>query len=134
MSIQGGCLCGEIRYEISGDLQMTGVCHCKNCQKQAGSAFSILFAITNEQLEMNGDLKTYNDTSDSGNDVHRNFCGHCGSPVTTTVPAQAEMTFVKAGTLDDTSILNPDTHYWTKSAQKWVNIDSDATKFEANPS
>ncbi|MEC8526956.1 MAG: aldehyde-activating protein, partial [Pseudomonadota bacterium] len=40
MKKTGGCLCGQVRYETKADPLMTGVCHCKNCQKQAGSAFS----------------------------------------------------------------------------------------------
>ena len=40
MKKTGGCLCGQVRYETKAEPMMTGVCHCKNCQKQAGSAFS----------------------------------------------------------------------------------------------
>ena len=41
-SVTGGCLCGNVRYECRGDELMVAVCHCRNCQKQAGSAFSVI--------------------------------------------------------------------------------------------
>jgi len=42
MSLTGQCLCGIITYELKNPPEMTRVCHCKNCQRQAGSAFSLL--------------------------------------------------------------------------------------------
>ena len=41
MSQTGRCLCGQITYEISGDLIATAVCHCDHCQRQSGGAFSV---------------------------------------------------------------------------------------------
>lgn len=133
MTMTGQCLCGTVSYKIEGDMQLCGVCHCKNCQRQAGSAYSVLFGLSSDQIEVSGDLKTYVDTADSGNVVNRHFCDTCGSPVLTTVPTQPGMTFVKAGTLDDTSVLKPSVHFWTGSAQEWVDIDENIPQIEGNP-
>ena len=129
----GRCLCGAVSYAIEGDLQMTGVCHCKNCQRQAGSAYSVLFAIADDQIAIDGSLTTYEDTADSGNVSHRHFCGTCGSPVKTSLPGQPGVTFIKAGTLDDTSALDPQVHFWTDSAQAWVDIDPAVAQMPGNP-
>ena len=43
--IVGGCLCGKVRYASTADPVMTAVCHCKDCQKQAGTAFSVIVAV-----------------------------------------------------------------------------------------
>jgi hypothetical protein len=51
MKKTGGCLCGQIRYETKAEPMMTGVCHCKNCQKQGGSAFSTLAAFQKADIE-----------------------------------------------------------------------------------
>ena len=129
----GQCLCGAVSYKIEGDLQMCGVCHCKNCQRQAGSSYSVLFGVADDQIEINGDLTTYDDHADSGNVVHRHFCGTCGSPVKTSLPTQPGMTYIKAGTLDDTSVLHPQIHFWTGSKQSWVEIDPNVPQMEGNP-
>ena len=50
MTATGQCLCGEIKYELAAAPTMTGVCHCKNCQRQAGSAFSTLAGGNQDRL------------------------------------------------------------------------------------
>ena len=133
MTMTGQCLCGAVSYKIEGDMQMCGVCHCKNCQRQAGSSYSVLFGVTDDQIEISGALTTYDDHADSGNVVHRHFCGICGSPVKTSIPTQPDMTYIKAGTLDDTSMLDPQIHFWTGSKQRWVEIDKNVPQIEGNP-
>ena len=124
MTTHGGhCLCGEIAYEFDGDPLMSGVCHCKNCQRQAGTAFSVLAGVASANFRLTkGELKVYEDTGDSGNKVLRKFCGNCGSPIVSALSGQADTVYIKAGTLDDTSILNPAFHIWCDSAQHWVTI------------
>ncbi|MDM8010525.1 MAG: GFA family protein [Parasphingorhabdus sp.] len=133
MTMTGRCLCGAVSYEIEGDMQMCGVCHCKNCQRQAGSSYSVLFAVADDQSKIIGDLTVYEDRSESGNIVHRHFCGTCGSPVKTSLPTQPGMTYIKAGTLDDTSVLKPQVHFWTDSKQNWVTVDENITQIHGNP-
>lgn len=133
MALTGGCLCGQARYTVESEPLFTGVCHCKNCQRQAGSAFSILIGVPKAAVTLTGNLKTFVDTADSGEPVHRQFCETCGSPLFSLVPAQPDMTFIKAGTLDDTSILKPESHFWCDSAQPWFEIDESIQTFAKNP-
>ncbi len=128
----GGCLCGNIRYEVDGDPVATAVCHCRNCQKQAGSALSIIAVFPRAALTLSGDLKVFEDQGTSGQTVYRQFCPECGSPVLTDTPGarEADIIFIKAGTLDDVSDLKPTTHYWTKSAQPWIPLPGDAELLE----
>jgi hypothetical protein len=104
---------------------MTGVCHCKNCQRQAGSAYSTLAGVPKSQFALKqGELKLFLDTDTaSGNTVSRYFCGNCGSPIYSAIPDQPEMVFVKTGTLDDTSTFAPQFHAWCDSKQDWVTLD-----------
>lgn len=122
MAQTGGCLCGKVRYSIAGDPTVCLTCHCKNCQKQAGSLLSIIIGVPGSALEIEGEVKTYNDTGDSGAIVRRQFCDTCGSPNFTRVDHAGEMIFIKAGTLDDTSSLKPQFHCYTKSKQDWIDL------------
>ena len=129
MTRTGGCLCGAVRYTTSWPPLMVGTCHCKHCQRQAGSAFSILVAVPRDGLTFEGTLTQYDDDSASGNPVYRKFCGTCGSPVFTETPggdAQGMM-FIKAGTLDESKDLIPTVHFWTSSAQDWVILPDGGT-------
>lgn len=126
MSAKGGCLCGAIQYEIDPEPQMAVVCHCRNCQRQAGSAFSTIVGTSEDQFRFTaGEPKEYVDTdTDSGNTVRRFFCGNCGSPIYSALDAQPGAIYVKSGTLDDTSNFQPQAHVWCDTKQGWVKIDS----------
>ena len=113
---EGGCLCGAVRYSISGEPLVTAVCHCTHCQKQGGSAFSVVAVVTDAQYSQSGETRVYADRGDSGKGVERHFCGNCGSPIVSLVEAMPGLTMVKAGTLDDPRGLNPTQEVWCGSA------------------
>jgi hypothetical protein len=129
----GGCLCGAVRYEISGEPAMQAICHCSHCQKQAGSAFSTIVGVPEAALTITAGAPTsYLDHGESGKAVERQFCETCGSPLFSIVEGAPGMTFVKSGTLDDSSFFQPTMQFWTRSKQNWVDI-GDVAAFEANP-
>jgi hypothetical protein len=131
----GGCLCGGVRYEFEAEPLFTAVCHCRNCQKQAGSAFSIVVAIPAGALKITGDSLThYKDMGDdSGQPVLRWFCRGCGSPIKSDLSSVPGVEFVKAGTLDDVGWLAPTVEVWCDSAQPWIRIESPMQEFSRNP-
>ena len=106
--IQGGCLCGEVRYQSDAEPVMTAICQCTHCQRQSGSAFSVNVGIPKGSLKFtHGAPATYEDKGSSGLPVHRMFCGKCGSPIFSSVEATPNLDWLKSGTLDDTSWLQP---------------------------
>ncbi len=131
--IVGGCLCGNIRYTCEAEPMMMAICHCKNCQKQTSTSFSILVAVPKGALNIEGELSAYNDQGSSGQAVIRKFCGKCGSPILSDVAALPTMDFLKAGTLDDTSWLKPEAQLWCDSAQSWLKLDADIAQMAQNP-
>ena len=124
MSISGQCLCGEVKYEIANAPAVTGVCHCKNCQRQAGSAFSTIAGVPKAEFSLTaGEPKLYQDSdTKSGNSVQRFFCGNCGSPIYSGLSANPDTIYLKTGTLDDTSEFQPQFHVWCDTKQNWVEI------------
>jgi hypothetical protein len=130
---QGGCLCGKIRYTLEGSVLGEAVCHCRNCQRQTGSAFSVLIAIAAKSLKLTGEPARFVDRGDSGNEVFRFFCRDCGSPIYTELPQRSKVVFIKAGTLDDTSHLAPKTNVWCDSAWPVTLFSQDAIRVPRNP-
>jgi hypothetical protein len=116
-----------------GEPVLTAVCHCKNCQKQTGTSFSVIISVPSLALSVKGTLKTFDDTCDGEKPVHRNFCPDCGSPVTSIIEARPGLSFIKAGTLDDASWLKPTVEIWCGSAQPWVSLVGDRQKFAKAP-
>jgi len=134
MHISGACLCGGVRYTCDADPVLTLLCHCKHCQRTGGAAYSVDVAVPRAALKINGTLASYHDQGDdSGLPVLRQFCPACGSPIVSDVGATADLLWIKAGTLDDTSWLKPQMNIWTDSAQPWVAIDNGLPHFGRNP-
>ena len=129
----GGCLCGKVRYSVNADPAIVVVCHCKNCQKQTGTAFSVVVGVPKSTISIQGNLKTFHDTGDSGQPVDRNFCPECGSPIISDVAVMPELRLIKAGTLDDTSWLDPKMHVYCDSAEQWTSIPEGSQKFGKMP-
>jgi hypothetical protein len=135
MKIQGGCLCGAVRYRSDAEPLRTAICHCKNCQRQTGTAFSVIVAVARESLVMEGSQPdVYTDVGSSGLPVLRMFCARCGSPILSRVAATPTMDWIKAGTLDDTSWLQPQANIWWDSAQPWVQMSDEIPRLARNPS
>ena len=133
MEKRGGCLCGRVRYRVHGEPAGNFLCHCKNCQKQSGSAFSINEIYPKTQFEHEGALSSYTDTSKSGNPILRHFCTNCGSPVFSTVPRLPDIIVLKVGTLDDNSTFVPAAEVWCASKQDWVDFETHYPAFPENP-
>lgn len=128
----GHCLCGAVTYEIEGDLIATAVCHCDNCQRQSGGAFSVNLVVLQSQLTISGTLQTYENTSADGSEVfvRRRFCGTCGSPIVSEMTTPAGVVAVKAGTLDDRSDVRPMAEVWCVDKQPWVELPGMAVSLD----
>ena len=74
-----------------------------------------------------GVLKEFLTTADSGRAKTCAFCPDCGVRIYNATPA---LMAIKAGTLDDTSWLKPDAHYWTKRKQPWTPLSTDIPCFD----
>ena len=76
----GGCLCGEVRFQAIGEPEVAAVCHCRYCQLRTGSAFGISIYLKSENLKISSArLKSYTFTSESGKVLTYKFCDNCGT-------------------------------------------------------
>jgi hypothetical protein len=124
MTQTGHCQCGQITYELTGDLIATAVCHCDHCQRQSGAAFSVNLIVHESQMAVSGDLSTFEDRGEHGDAVYvyRRFCGQCGTPIFSAMVEPAGILAVKAGTLDDKSGVKPTVEVWCDHKQPWVEL------------
>ena len=131
--ITGGCLCGKVRYSTSAEPVFAAACHCHDCQKSTGSAFAVGIGFPKDALSVQGELKTYHGRGDSGREVVRQFCPHCGSNVITEVEAAPGMSIVQGGTFDDADRVRPSMEIYCTSAQPWVALGGDLKRFPRYP-
>jgi hypothetical protein len=84
-------------------------------------------------MSIDGKVGTFCGTGDSGEVVKRIFCPECGSPIFTEAASIPDVVFIKAGTLDDTSWLDPKTHIYCESKARWTSIPEDSQQFARMP-
>jgi hypothetical protein len=127
-NLDGSCLCGQVTYGCAADALATAVCHCTECQKQTGTAFSVIVAVPRDAFHVEGEsLASFTTVgTDTGKEVARQFCRECGSPIVSFSDGLPELALIKAGTLEDTSWLEPTMDVWCDSAQPWVPLESHA--------
>jgi hypothetical protein len=130
--IKGSCRCGRITYASSAEPIFVGVCHCKSCQKSTGTAYATVVAVPTESMSVSGTTTRFDDVGDSGLATHRDFCPACGSTVTQSADAMADVTMIPAGTLDDPSEMRPAMQIYCDSALAWATI-ADIQSFPKMP-
>ena len=131
--ISGKCQCGQITYEINKDPLFVGVCHCKECQKLSASAFSMTMLLSHDAINFKGELKIWERPTDSGNINRAFFCSNCGNRIYHINPEHPDVIKLKPGTLDSTSWLQPQAHFWVSQKQHWVTIEDGIDQHETQP-
>ena len=125
----GGCECGDIRYEFRSEPLTCYTCHCTECQKRSGSAFTTAVAIpTDKLLVTRGEVGNYNFGK---GDIK--LCLRCGTHLWGVADVLPECAMVRVGTLDDATWVAPVTHIWTDSALSWVELGNKLTRFPRQP-
>lgn len=125
----GGCLCGEIRFEFSGNMDMGFFCHCLDCQKANGSSYTSGFLVPKEALRMvQGTVKGYSKKSDEGTELTREFCPTCGSGLFTVLEKYPDMVVIKTGSLDDPGDFKPKRHLFSRSERPWARVEDGAER------
>jgi hypothetical protein len=132
-TVTGGCLCRAVRYRITAAPIVTRMCWCRDCQYFAAGNSSVNVCFPSNAIEIEGKLTDYRSVADSGNVMHRRFCPSCGTPMFSEAESRPHLIFVRAGTLDDTSLANPSMNIWTSSAPQWACLDPKLPKVEKQP-
>lgn len=131
-ALEGGCACGSVRYRLASPPMFVHCCHCRDCQRQTGSAFVLNALIETDRLTiLSGDPKPVAMPTDSGR-PHRIFrCPDCQTAVWSEYGGLSQLRFVRVGTLDEPAALPPDIHIYTRSKLPWVNLPAGIPATEA---
>jgi hypothetical protein len=131
-SFEGGCSCGAVRYRLASRPMFVHCCHCRDCQRQTGSAFVLNALIeANRVTPLAGEPVPVGVPTDSGrpHDIYR--CPTCQIAVWSVYGGRTAIRFVRVGTLDEPAAFLPDIHIYTRSKQPWVTLPAGVPAFEA---
>jgi hypothetical protein len=113
----GGCLCGSVRYEVSGELRELCYCHCNSCRRAAGAPMVPWGTVASVQWRLTrGQLAQFR----SSLPVLRGFCAACGTSLTYRNEAHPAEIDVALATLDDAARFAPQVHLWVADKLPWV--------------
>lgn len=118
--MEGQCLCGAVRYVSKTQPIAVVVCHCINCRRQSGSAFSVNALVPEDGYSQTGETRIFIDEGESGMAVSRHFCGTCGTPVLTRAAAMPGFMAIKVGTLNNPENVMPAQEIYCRSALPWL--------------
>jgi hypothetical protein len=134
MTIEGGCRCGAVRYEIAtDDVPPIYACHCHICQRATGSAFSVQALVREDRLSVTGPIVVREIATEDRISIQR-FCGECYARVYNTNSARPGIAVVRGGTLDRSEELACKAHIFTAYKQAWVTLPDESPQWpEAAP-
>jgi hypothetical protein len=130
--LEGGCACGSVRYRLASAPMFVHCCHCRDCQRQTGSAFVINALIEADRVAiLAGDARPVAVPTDSGSPHHIHRCPTCETAVWSIYGGRSVLRFVRVGTLDDPAALTPDVHIYTRSKLPWITLPKATPAFDA---
>jgi len=126
----GGCHCGAIRYEVSGEPVHNALCYCNDCRRSAGAPTVHWTLFPKEAVSVTGTPAKY----ESSPGTTRQFCARCGTGLfylnEAIFPGQID---VQAATLDDPSALPPQACVQLADAPTWLGSEASLPHFERYP-
>ena len=127
------CRCGLLKATVTGDPVRVSACHCLNCKKRSGSAFTVQARWPSDQVRIEGGSKTFGKVADSGNRATFHFCANCGSDVYYEIDGKFDDKFnglvaIPLGAFDDPFALQPRFSVWEKRKHDWLEIVGDGVE------
>lgn len=134
MTLTGGCYCGALRYEITGEIPMRALCLCRTCQKISGGAGNLFIGIETTAFRYTqGEPRRFT-REGADKPPTREFCGECGVHIAARSPKVPDGLVVKVGTLDDPSAFKgPKMVFWTQDKQAFHVVPAGAAAYATLP-
>jgi len=124
--LEGKCLCGQLKYEVQGDIKKVVNCHCNLCRNMNGAAFSSYAVVLTGDFDITqGEVKRFAISQHS----QKYFCEHCGTPIYNRNPKYAGLTMLYLGTLENPGLSKPDVNIYCDSELDWTSAVGDIPKF-----
>ena len=127
--LEGGCLCGAIRYRLAPASATTDYCHCDMCRRWSGAPLTAWTQVPVDQFQVTKGAAASFKSSDIAS---RHFCRDCGTPIYMTDVAGRSVG-VMIGTLDDANALAPSGHGWASKQVSWLALSDHLPRWPENP-
>src|ERR1700741_2434802 len=107
-TFSASCSCGAVKFRLLSAPMFVHCCHCRDCQRQTGSAFVLNALIEADRVELlSGEAKPCAMPTDSGRPHSIFRCPDCATAVWSNYGGLTKLRFLRVGTLDDPTALPP---------------------------
>src|SRR4051794_35805179 len=124
---EGGCICGAIRYRVSGTPTNSMVCHCRTCRRVAASPVVAWLTFPIGQFQV---IRGQTAEFHSSDPVRRTFCSACGTPLTYEHGDATATVDVTTCSLDNPDGFPPTHHSWLSHDLAWVRFGDGLPTFQ----
>ncbi len=125
---RGSCLCGGVRFVLTGELGPFGYCHCRSCRKASGSAHAANAPIDRARFSLVEGWRSVREHESSPGKV-RAFCLTCGSPLYAYLRSSPCVLRIRLGTLDTAFTERPRAHTFVSEKADWEPIGDALPQF-----
>jgi hypothetical protein len=122
----GRCRCEALRYELKAAPLFTHACHCLDCQRRTGTAFSMTTIVLRDDLIITEGNTSARKISPRSTEY---ACASCGTVIYVASILFPATVILRPGTLDDPSIATPQAHIWVRRKQAWLTLPDDVPQF-----
>ena len=126
--LRGSCLCGAVRYEVTGPVHDVHHCHCSMCRKSHGAAFSTFARLTAADFHIVAGRERVRGYRSSA-PIERTFCDTCGARLTVRFDGMRDAVWVSLATFDDDAGVRPGVHMFVASKASWDEISDPLPQF-----
>jgi hypothetical protein len=133
VDVTGRCLCGAVRFTVSGPVIRMAQCHCRDCQRASGTGHMSNAIFKLADVALTGETVSYASAADSGNTLTRHFCPTCGARLFSFTSARPGLIIMAVGAFDDTSWFRPQHVLYTKNRAAWDHTTDEVPNFEGMP-
>ena len=107
MKFSGKCLCGQVSFKSHAEPVLILNCHCEDCRRSTGAVYGTNVMVAEDQVDIHGEVSTFNHKAKSGNIMTKRFCPHCGTLMFGNSSGRTNVVSIRAGTIDQTDIIKP---------------------------
>ncbi len=124
--ITGGCCCGDVRHEATGQSVLVEFCHCQSCRHAVGAPLMAWAAFRRSEFAITaGDVTAY----ESSPGLERTFCGRCGTSLTLADDRFPDDIYVSVSSFDDAEKLPPEFHIWRSRRLSWLETSDTLPRY-----
>jgi hypothetical protein len=122
--IRGSCLCGGVRYEVTGAFLRANFCHCSRCRKHSGAAASAQGRVPHAAFRVVAGADLIRVFRPPGG-MAKAFCVECGSSLFGGTWPDGPEVSIRLGTLDDPPHIEPSFHNYVADVPTWSSVPDD---------